>query len=114
MIWLSIVKMIAVLLGVLGFILLLAYAARRFGLGNQRRHEDDSGVEIVGTRSLGPRRQIIVLKVGGSILLVGASDKTLSPLMEIRDAAEQEKVMKGFEKSPALSFRKILAKAQSS
>ncbi len=114
MIWMSILKMIAVLLGVLGFILLLAYAARRLGLGNQRHHGDDSGVEIIGTRALGPRRQIIILKVGGTILLVGASDKTLAPLMEIRDTAEQEKVMKGFEKSPALSFRKILAKAQSS
>ena len=114
MIWLSILKMIAVLLGVLGFILLLAYAARRFGFGNPRHHGDDLGVEIVGTRALGPRRQIIVLKVGGAILLVGASDKTLTPLMEIRDTDEQEKIMKGFEKPPALSFRKILAKAQSS
>jgi flagellar biogenesis protein FliO len=63
---------------------------------------------------LGPRRQVIVLKVGDSLLLIGASDKNLTPLMEIRDPAEREKVLKGFEKSPPFSFKGILAKLESS
>jgi len=114
MLWLSILKMVAVLVGVLGLIFLLAYLARRLGLSDFRRRDDRSGVEVVGIRSLGPRRQVIVLKVGEAILLVGAADKSLTPLMEIRDPAEREKILKGFEKSAPFSFRGILAKFESS
>ncbi|MFH1010058.1 MAG: flagellar biosynthetic protein FliO [bacterium] len=114
MLWLSIVKMIAVLLGVLGLILLLAYLARRLGLSRYRGRHDGNGVEILGTRSLGPRRQVVILRVGDSILLVGATDRNLTPLMEIRDPEEREKILKGFEKTLPPSFRGILRKFESS
>ncbi|MBM3324479.1 MAG: flagellar biosynthetic protein FliO [Calditrichaeota bacterium] len=114
MLWLSILKMIAVLLGVLGLILLLAYLARRLGLARYRSHPDGSGVEILGIRSLGPRRQVVILRVGDGILLVGATDRNLTPLMEIRDPAESEKILKGFEKTLPSSFRGILRKFEAS
>lgn len=113
MIWLSILKTIAVLLGILGLILLLAYLARRLGLTQLRGNGQGSGLEVIGTRPLGPRRQVVLLKVGNTLLLLGATDKNLTPLMEIRDEAEQNKILKGFEKPPPLSFRKILAKVES-
>ena len=114
MIWLSIFKTVAVLLGVLGLIFLLAYLARRFGLSRFHSGSAESGLEVVGMRSLGPRRQVIVMKVGETLLVVGATEKSLTPLMEIRDTDEQEKILKGFRKSPPISFRGILAKLESS
>jgi flagellar protein FliO/FliZ len=113
MIWLSILKMIAVLLGVLGLIFLLAYVARRLGLSQYRGRSDGSGVEVIGVRSLGPRRQVVILRVGESILLVGATDRNLTPLMEIREPEEREKILKGFEKNLPSSFRGILKKFES-
>ena len=113
MIWLSILKTVAVLLGVLGLILLLAYLARRFGFSRFHSGSGESGLEVIGMRSLGPRRQVVVLKIGDTILVVGATEKSLTPLMEIRDADEQEKILKGFEKPPSISFRGILAKLES-
>ena len=112
MIWLSILKTIAVLLGVLGLIFLLAYLARRLGLSRFRGGRGETGLEIIGVRTLGPRRQVVVLKVGQTILLVGATDKSLTPLMEIRDTDEQEKILQGFERSSPLSFKGILAKLE--
>jgi flagellar biosynthetic protein FliO len=114
MIWLSILKTIAVLLGVLGLIFLLAYLARRLGLSRFHSGHGGTGLEVIGIRTLGPRRQVFVLKVGQAILLVGATDRSLTPLMEIRDADEQEEILRGFEKSSPLSFRGILAKLETS
>ena len=114
MIWLSILKTVAVLLGVLGLIFLLAYLARRFGFSRFQGGSGESGLEVVGMRSLGPRRQVIVLKIGETILVVGATEKSLTPLMEIRNADEQEKILKSFKKPSSNSFRGILAKLESS
>jgi flagellar biosynthetic protein FliO len=114
MIWLSLLKTIAVLLGVIGLIFLLAYLARRLGLSRYNRGHGGAGLEVIGTRTLGPRRQVVVLKVGQAILLIGATDRSLTPLMEIRDADEQEEILSSFEKPSPLSFKGILAKLETS
>ena len=112
--WMQILKTIAALAGILGLIFGLAYFLRRFNIG-QSGDTSASGWRVVGVKMLGPKRQIYILEVGKRLLLVGTTDRSMTPLMEITDADECEAVIEAVShKSRSLpSFRDFLKRAES-
>ncbi|MBU0509496.1 flagellar biosynthetic protein FliO [bacterium] len=113
--WIDVLKTIAALAGILGLILGLAYVLRRLNLGGRFSDSSSEGWRILGTKMLGPKRQIYVLEVGSSLLLVGTTEKTMTPLMEIRDPADRQAVIEAVTRKPhgAPSFRDLLKRAES-
>ncbi|MDD5088265.1 MAG: flagellar biosynthetic protein FliO [bacterium] len=113
--WIEILKTIAALAGILGLILGLAYALRRLNIGGRFSENGVEGWRVVAVKSLGPKRQIYILEVGSSVLLVGATDKSLTSLMEIRDPADRQTVLDAVVRKPrgVPSFREFLKRAES-
>jgi flagellar protein FliO/FliZ len=111
----QLLKTIAVLAGVLGLIFGLAYLLKRFNLAGPRVDSGTDGWRLLGTRALGPRRQIYVLEVGSRILVIGATDRMMSPLAEITDPAEQAILKEGLSKRKPMvaGFQEFLRKAES-
>lgn len=111
---LELLKMVASLAAVLGVIFALAWVFRRFNLAPAQGDNAAEGWRLLGIRMLGPKRQIYVLEVGSKLLLVGATEKSLTPLMEIADPAEREKVTQALahKKKVVASFQDLLRKAQ--
>ncbi|MFZ5434412.1 MAG: FliO/MopB family protein [Calditrichota bacterium] len=115
MTWFQLFKTIAALAGVLGLILGLAYFLRRFNLAGTASDGSNSGWRVVGIKLLGPKRQVYILEVGSHLLLIGATDRTMTKLMEITDPAEREAVIEAVSrKSKAVpNFRDFLKRAES-
>jgi len=112
--WIEILKTIAALAGILGLILGLAYLLRRLNLNGRFGESGVEGWRVLGIKSLGPKRQIYILEVGSSVLLVGATDRNLTPLMEIRDPAERQIVTDAVSRKPrGTNFRDFLKRAES-
>lgn len=113
--WIEVLKTIAALSGILGLILGLAYLLRRLNLGGRFGESGSDGWRVLGIKTLGPKRQIYVLEVGSSVLLVGATDKSLISLMEIRDPADRQTVIEAVSRKPrgGPNFREFLKRAES-
>ena len=111
---LEVVKMFAVLIGVLGLILLLAYAMRKLGLGGRGSDSGSEGWRVLGVKMLGPKRQIYVLEVGTRILLIGVTDRTMNALMQVDDAKDREMITAALSRKrrPLSSFQDILKRAE--
>jgi flagellar protein FliO/FliZ len=115
MMWVELFKTAGVLIGVIGLIFLFAYAMKRLGLARNSGDGGTEGWRLLGTKSLGPKRQVVLLEVGTKIVVVGISDKSIATLSEITDAKDRE-VLLNATKKPERSipnFRDILRKAQS-
>ena len=71
----------------LGFIVLLIWGAvwlmRRFSPGALRPGGDYGMVEIIGQRSIGPKKAIYILRVADRALAVGITESTMAPLIEL-------------------------------
>jgi flagellar biogenesis protein FliO len=113
---LQLLKTFAVLAAVLALILALAYVLRRLKVTGTLGDVHGEGWRILAVKHLGPRRQIFVLEVGTKLLLVGVTDRAMTPLMEISDAADRDAVRDalGHSKRTVPSFHDLLRKAQSS
>lgn len=74
--WLRLGLALAVVLGV---ILALQWAARRFGQGAR----GGDGIRVVSQRSLGPKLSLAVIEVGGRTLLVGLSPNGVAPVADL-------------------------------
>ncbi len=64
---------------VLGVILALQWAARRFGQGAR----GTDGIRVVSQRSLGPKLSLAVIEVGGRTLLIGLSPNGVAPVADL-------------------------------
>jgi flagellar protein FliO/FliZ len=73
-----IVETFVTLLAVCGLAFVLLYGARRFGMGRAR-----GGIELVGQLPLEARRSIYLVKVGETVLVVGASEAGFTKLGEM-------------------------------
>jgi flagellar biogenesis protein FliO len=112
---LELVKMLAVLAAILALIFGIAWMFRRLNLGGSGADGNSEGWRIVAVRALGPRRHVYVLEIGSRLLIVGACDRTLVPLMQIDDPAEREKLLDALTKKKRSfpPFQDFLRKAQS-
>lgn len=112
---LQLLKTLAVLGAVLALILALAYVLRRLKLSGALGDASGEGLRVLAVKHLGPRRQIFVLEVGARLLLLGVTDRTMTPLMEITDPAERDALRDAVSrrKRTVPSFHDFLRRAQS-
>ena len=112
---LQLLKTLAVLGAVLALILALAYVLRRLKQSGALGESAGEGWRVLSVKHLGPRRQIFVLEVGARLLLVGVTDRTITPLMEITDPAECEtlRAAVGRRQRAVPNFHDFLRRAQS-
>lgn len=112
---LELLKTLGVLLGVLGLIVGLAVLWRKLSPAGLRGDSHSAGWRVLGVKMLGPKRQIYILEVGSRILLIGASDKGLTTLLEIHEEKECEAIreaLSGHGRS-LIPFQDWLRKAES-
>lgn len=64
----------------------LAYFAARFLGARAARLSRGRAVRLLDSVSLGPRRQAVVLGVGGRAFLLGVTDQCVSNIAELREA----------------------------
>lgn len=95
---LKIVAALAVVLGIMAAALLLVKRLmNRPGLGGS----DDSLIQIVSTRALGPKSSVVLLSVLDRVLVVGLSGGQLTLLARINDAQAVAKLKNHRPSGPA-------------
>jgi flagellar biogenesis protein FliO len=109
---LDLVKTFAALTFVLGLIFVLAWAYKKYLPAGQIGVREQDGWRLLGTRALGPGRQIFVLEVGTKILLIGAADKSLTPLMEIESETDRKMIVDALHNKPSVSFADVLRRSK--
>lgn len=100
-------KVLLVLALVLGLIWVVLSGLRKIsgkGMGGLR------GVEIVGGLPLGPRRQLLFVKVGSTVRIIGATDHHLSDLGTVSDPADVQAMTASVSNQP-LAFGDLIKKA---
>lgn len=108
----QILKMAAVLAAVLAIIYGLAWLFRRFHPAAQGGDVSRDGWRVLGVKALGPKRWVYILEVGTKMLLVGATDRSMSTLMELSDAQDIELVREAVARKGSLpNFRDFLKRA---
>jgi flagellar biosynthetic protein FliO len=112
---LEFLKTMAVLTLVLGLIFGLAYLARKFKLGGAMSDSSTPGWRVLGIKMLGPKRQIVIMEVGTKLLLIGMTDKAMTPLMQVECQADKDLVIAatGKKKVGGPRFQDFLRRAES-
>lgn len=82
---------------VLGMILALQWAARRFGQGAR----GTDGIRVVSQRSLGPKLSLAVIEVGGRTLLIGLSPNGVAPVADLTSSSLGGALLPGAALAPA-------------
>ncbi|MCB9365980.1 MAG: flagellar biosynthetic protein FliO [Calditrichaeota bacterium] len=108
----DILKTFAALAIVLGLIFLLAWAYKKFLPAGQIGVKDQEGWRLLGTRVLSHGKQVFVLEVGKKLLLIGATDKTMSALMEVHDEADRIAITNALANKPTTSFAELLRRSK--
>jgi len=88
--WMNLLLRLALVLVVIWFaIMAMRWWVRRMngGVGNGGGH-----LQVVETRSLGPNRSLQLVKVGSRAVLLGVTNERISPVLEIDDPAEVERL----------------------
>lgn len=79
------IRMLGALMLVLGAIFTAAWCLRRFGTGMMGRKKGRS-IELMETLSLGPKRQLHLVRCCGGIFLIGSGSEGLSLVSTIKEA----------------------------
>ncbi|RQV98025.1 hypothetical protein EH220_04055 [bacterium] len=110
----EVIKTFAALIGILGLILLMAWGFRRMGLAKGGFEKGVRGWKLLGVKTLAPGKQIYIIEVGNKLLLVGSTDKMMTPLMEIEDFENMDLIAEAVSgsKSPLPSFKDFLRRAE--
>jgi flagellar biosynthetic protein FliO len=111
---LQLLKTLAALTAVLGLIFLLVWVAKKLRWGRAFGDSTSDGWRILSIKSLGPKRQILLLEVGKRLLVIGATDRSMTSLAEITEDSEREAVLEAVAPKKRGGFHDILRKAQSS
>ncbi len=101
-------KMTVALVLVLGTVLLVAWFARRFL--NRRISAGGSGLRILASQYVGVKKNIMLLEVPGSVLVLGVTGDRISLLDKIEDAEALRKMAPSDEAGSADSFQSYLNK----
>ena len=98
------VETLVTLLAVCALSFLVLYGARKIGIGRAR-----GPVELAGHLPLDARRAIYLVKVGTSVLVVGASEGGFTKLGEVsaNDLPPEDEGQRG---PPTHSFARVLAR----
>ena len=79
----AIVRMALGLSALIGAIFLLAWLARRFGLGGAARGASEDTVRVLSRTALDPRKSVVLLSVRGRVLVVGVTPSEIRLLTEL-------------------------------
>lgn len=108
----DVLKTFAALAFVLGLIFILAWAYRKYLPTGSPAGKEQEGWRVLGSRMLGPGRQIIVLEVGRKLLLVGMTKEHMSPLMEVDGEVDRKLIADALSNKSSASFADILRKTK--
>ena len=112
---LQLLKTLAALTAVLGLIFLLVWVAKKLHWGRAFGESTGEGWRILSVKSLGPKRQILLMEVGKRLLVIGATDRSLNILAEVSAESEREAVLEAVApRKRGGGFHDVLRKAQSS
>lgn len=106
-------KTFVALVFVLGLIFILAWAYRKYLPAGSPTGRDQNGWRVLGSKMLGPGRQVMVLEVGRKLLVIGLSKETISPLMEVDGEEDIKLVTDALGSKPSASFADILKRTKS-
>jgi len=91
------IRMISALAVVLGLMMVLAAAARRWlggrGLALGSAKGEPPLVQVLGTGYLGPRKSVTLVAVAGDLLIVGSTADRLVPLGRVSDPVQIRRVL---------------------
>ncbi|KIX13516.1 flagellar biosynthetic protein FliO [Dethiosulfatarculus sandiegensis] len=105
---LALLNMVAGLALVLGIMLLLFWAAKRFLPSGFTGGA--AGMRIISRLPLGPRKFLALVKVGDKVLVLGVSPDRINLLTTFEDSEEFNMLLK--EKGAGLAFGEIFKKAK--
>ena len=88
----SFIKMLFALAIVLGLMVGAMYFIKRFLPQTTVRMSENSLINIVATRYLGPKSSIMLVEVLGKVIVIGVSPNQMSHLETITDAGALEKL----------------------
>ena len=91
---------------VVGLIFLARYLMRRLGGGAAKA--GGGAIDVLARTSVSPRQQLLLVRLGRRLLLVGSGPEGMTPLSEITDPEEVDRMLKLVETSKAESFAEIL------
>ncbi len=97
----SLIRMVSSLAIVLGLMLALAYAARRWYGGRGPISVKTPLVEVLGTGYLGPRKSVALVAVAGELLIIGSTADDLVPLGRVSDPETVRRLLNGTGTSEA-------------
>lgn len=105
--WFQFLKVLFFLALVLGLIWFSLAALKRV---SRKAGSGIRGVEVVGGLSLGPRRNLLFVKIGSSLHVIGATDHHLSSIAIISDPEEIAMLESGGINANQPSFGALLRK----
>lgn len=91
--WESLIRMVSALAAVLGLMMVLALAARRWLGGRVLAGADTPLVQVLGTGYLGPKKSVALVSVAGELLIVGSTADGLVPLGRVNDPEQVRQVL---------------------
>lgn len=74
------------LFGIIAFILIAAWLAKRFGLAGKTAHA--RGLKVSASTSLGPRERVVIVEVEDARLVLGVTASQISVLHKLPPAPE--------------------------
>jgi len=89
---LSMVRVIAALIGVVSLIFLLKWCARGM-LGHTGTTRVSNPISVVARSNIAPRQQLVLVQVGRRLVLVGNAGGAMNALCEIKDPAEVSELL---------------------
>jgi len=93
-------KTLLALVIVAALIFLVRYLLRRLGMG-PRTSGRSGAMEILARAPVSARQQLLLVRLGGHLVLVGSSAETMAPLAEVSDPAEVADLLRAVGRSPA-------------
>ncbi len=101
--WMPLLRMGSALAAVLGFMLLVVYALRRFGGGRLRALGGNRHIRMVANQFLGGKNRVSVVEVDGARFLLGISAERVTLLCRL-DETEWRPSDSQEESAPAHGF----------
>lgn len=84
------VKMVASLAAVVGLMVGLAMVVRKYFYSNHPKNSSSIDIEVLGHRTLAPKRTVFVLRVLDRLLVVGVTEQGMSMLSELEGVPEND------------------------
>lgn len=90
--WSSFLKMLFALAIVLGLLIGVMYLMKNFMQRSTSTADNQSLINVISSRYLGPKSSIILVEVPGQVIVVGISGQQMTPLARIDDPAALAKI----------------------